>query len=103
VAKTPDRPTAKRTKPGGKPANAKKSKPATAKVTKKAAAQERLEAEREAFYRANQQRIDDALAKCVKHFADDEPDIVRAVGRMLFDYYTRNRMKITSKGSPGGQ
>jgi len=66
----------------------------TAKRTKKEEAQARAEAEHEAFYQANKERIDEVLGYCIKHFKDDEHDIVRAVGRRLFDYYRWNRMKI---------
>ena len=50
----------------------------------------RLVSEREAFYRANKTRIDKLLGQCTAHFQKGEHDIVRAVARMLFDYYSRH-------------
>jgi hypothetical protein len=94
MAKTPKKPKMPaRTKPGAKSAKVKEPKPPAGELTNDEEAKARLKAERDEIYQANKKRIDGILAKCIKHFNDDEPAIVRAVGRMLFDYYSRKRMK----------
>lgn len=101
MAKKPKRRApAARSKAGKKPAKAKKPKPVAARPTQKAQAQERPEAQHTAFYLDNKPRIDEALNNCVRHFKQDEHDIVRAVGRMLFKHYSDHRAKIPA-GAPG--
>ncbi|MFM8271909.1 MAG: hypothetical protein ACKODX_06185 [Gemmata sp.] len=91
----------KKPAPAKKPTPTKKARPASAKRTNKEDAQGGPDAEHEAYYQANKERIDKALKYCVKHFDGQEPDIVRAVGRMLFAYYMTHRMS-TPKGGANG-
>lgn len=66
----------------------------------KGAKQARLEAEYKESYLANKKRVDEALRLCLKHFKNDEHEVVRIVAHMLHARYVNDRAKATPGGGP---